>query len=103
MPKLLLHSSKASWNTEEKAYKWELTTRLKYPKALRLEDVSFIPSTTPTYPPVIYLRSNNLSAVIKNKHTTQVIGGSDSHDRSIDVLGVLTESHSVGRTLGGLH
>ena len=97
MVKLLLHSSKASWDSAEKAYKWTLSTRLKYPKALRLEDVSFIPSTTPTYPPVIYLRSKTLAAVIKNKHSTQVVGGSDTHDRSIDVLGILQESHATGR------
>ena len=46
---------------------------------------------------MIYLRSNKLAGVIKTKHSTQVIGGSDTHDRSIDVLGVLQESHATGR------
>ena len=97
MPKYLFEGNNAVWNSTTKSYEYSLTSRLRKPTSLRIESVRYVPATLNAYPQVIYMRSKHLGGQIKDKHTVEVIGNSDTHDRNTDILGVLEESHQVAR------
>jgi hypothetical protein len=97
MVNFIFHSSNGTWNNTKKRYEYNLTNRIDRPKIFKLEQVSLIPSTTPTYPHVVYLKSENLSRIIKTKHTVIAKGDSNQHDIPSDCIGVLTETHMAGR------
>ena len=97
MVNFIFHSDNGSWNSTKKRYEFSLTNRIDRPKIFKLQQASLIPSSAPSYPHVVYLKSENLSRIIKTKHTVIAKGGSNQHDIPSDVIGVLTETHVAGR------
>ena len=94
--KFLLHSNDASYNAVKKTWMYSLSQRLRSPSQMVLENVSFIVSTMTNYPSVVYMRSDSLSRHIRNKHCVQV-KDEERADQQVDVLCVLTETHTLGR------
>ena len=94
--KFLLHSSDATINAENNTWLYSLSQRLRSPSQMVLENVSFVASTMTTYPSVVYMRSESLSRHIRNKHCVQV-KSQEKADQQVDVLCVLTETHTLGR------
>jgi hypothetical protein len=97
MVNFIFHSDNGSWNSTKKRYEFSLTNRIDRPKIFKLQQASLIPSSAPSYPHVVYLKSENLSRIIKTKHTVIAKGDSNQHDIPSDVIGVLTETHVAGR------
>jgi hypothetical protein len=94
--KFLFHDSHATYNADNKEYIYTLSTRIRAPTTMTLENVSFTAGTMSDYPPVVYLRSNALSGLIRGKHCVQ-IQSADSHDHQVNVIAVLQETHTKGR------
>ena len=94
--KFLLHSNDATINAENNTWLYSLSQRLRSPSQMVVDNVSFVASTMTTYPSVVYMRSESLSRHIRNKHCVQV-KNAERADQQVDVLCVLTETHTLGR------
>ena len=95
MVRLLLHSDDAVYDDATKKYTFTLDRRLDKPVALRVVKAHYSAVTAASYPLVVYLRSNALSSLIKDKHTLRL--QNTNHEATENILGSLTETHAVGR------
>ena len=67
MVNFIFHSDNGSWNSTKKRYEFSLTNRIDRPKIFKLQQASLIPSSAPSYPHVVYLKSENWLEPMYNK------------------------------------
>ena len=97
--RFLLHDSQAVYNAVTKKWTFSLDRSIANPKQIRVGKCSFTCATSPTYPAVVYMRSNALTEICTIKHTVE-LKSHNHHDQS-NVIAVLHETHTKGRYSGG--
>ena len=82
---------------EDGVYTFTLDQRLANATVLRVTkaDFQYTPGVGTVAPHVVYMRSAALHKMAKNKHT--VVLKNAQHVDSVDVIGVLEETHTAGR------
>ena len=93
MVRFILSDSKAT--LVDGIFTYSLDQRLNNASLLHLKKCSFQLTTTGTPPVAIYLRSAAVHRLSSHKHTVEL--KANNHQSSSDILGVLEESHTVGR------
>jgi hypothetical protein len=88
--KYLLHYSDAVYDTATKKYTFTLDKRVANPRTIRINKCTFTASTAATYPSVVYVRSDALTAMTQIKHTVE-LKGSD-HENNSNVIAVLEQT-----------
>ncbi len=91
----LLHHTDASYNSVTK--KWIVTTdrRVSNPTSIRIASCTFTAATASSYPSVVYMRSDAITAMCKTKHTVEL--KALDHENNSNVVAVLQETHTLGR------
>ena len=98
--RLLLHSQDASYDATTKKYRFQLDRRIDKPKQLRVAKACYSASTMAAYPLVVYLRSDALHRLIKQKHTLRLKDA--NHEATENILATLVEGDRVGRYSNGV-
>ena len=93
MVRFILSDSKAT--LADGIFTYSLDQRLNNASLLHLKKCSFQLTTEGTPPVAIYLRSAAVHRLSSHKHTVEL--KANNHQSSADILGVLEESHTVGR------
>ena len=93
MVRFILSDSKAT--LADGVFTYTLDQRLNNASVLQLKKCSFQLTTTATPPVAIYLRSAAVHRLARHKHTVEL--KSNNYESSVDILGVLEESHTTGR------
>ena len=93
--RLLLHSEDASYDATTKKYRFQLDRRIDKPKQLRVAKAFYSAATMTAYPLVVYLRSDNLHRLIKDKHTLRL--KDDNHEQFENILSTMLEGDRDGR------
>ena len=88
--KYLLHYSDAVYDTATKKYTFTLDKRVANPRTVRINKCTFTAATSTTYPSVVYVRSDALTAMTQIKHTVE-LKGSD-HENNSNVIAVLEQT-----------
>ena len=86
----LLHYSDATFVTAEKKWYFTLDRRVANPVSFRLIKCTFTASTAATYPAVVYMRSDSLTALCRTKHTLEV--KDTDHENNSNVIGILEQT-----------
>ena len=93
--RLLLHSEDASYDATTKKYGFQLDRRIDKPKKLRVAKACYSASTITAYPLVVYLRSDSLHRLIKDKHTLRL--KDSNHEATENILTTLVATDTTGR------
>ena len=95
MVRLLLHSEDALYDATTKQYRFSLDKRIDKPNRIKIINANYSAATQTTYPLVVYVRSNALNRVIRNKHTLRL--KNNNHEETTNVLCTLQETHTIAR------
>ena len=95
MVRFLLHSEDASYDPVTKTYTFALDQRIHRPVALRVQKAHYAGPAGVTNPLVVYLESDALTKIIRQKHTLQVTN--TGHEHGTSVIATLGETHTAGR------
>ena len=93
--RFLLHHEDAVYDTATKTYYFNLDRRISNPTRIRVNKAAYTAATAGSYPQVVYVRSDALSEMARNKHTVE-LKGSD-HENPSNVLCALQEGALLGR------
>jgi hypothetical protein len=96
MVRLLLNASDAAYDSATKKYTFTLDRRIDRPTSIKVVKAVFKAATQSgtAYPLVLYVRSDALHAVIRDKHTLRVKG--NNHEQTENILCTLYEDDRVG-------
>ena len=90
MVRLLLHSEDAAYDASTKKFSFALDRRLDKPTSLKVVKVQYGAATATSYPLVIYMRSDALHRVIKDKHSLRLKNA--NHEETTNIICTLTET-----------
>ena len=93
--RFLLHHEDAVYDTATKTYYFNLDRRIANPTRIRVSKAAYTAATASSYPQVVYIRSNALSEMARNKHTVELKG--QDHENPSNVLCALQEGAILGR------
>jgi len=92
----LLHHSDATYDITTKRWLFTLDKRIANPTTIGVRRVTFtIVSTVTIPPPVVYMRSDAIHKLARNKHTVEL--RDVDHENASNVIAVLEETHQKGR------
>ena len=93
--RLLLHESDSTYNEAQKKYFFNLDDKMDYPIRMKIVKAHYANHSNSTHPLVVYVRSDNLSDLIKTKHTLRC--KDVRHEEYENILCTLEETHHIGR------
>ena len=92
--RLLFHSGDATYDSTTKQYHFSLDRRIDHPKSIRIIKCIYRAATSTSYPLSLYVRSDALHRIIKEKHTLRV--KNQNHEQTENILCSLLEDDRIG-------
>ena len=93
--RLLFHSDDATYDAQTKTYYFNLDRKIHFPNKLRFVKCQYANKTTEVHPLVVFVRSHELSKLIKAKHTIRC--KDTNHEQYEPIMCTLEETHKIGR------
>ena len=91
----LLHHTDATYDSTTKRWMYNIDRRVSNPTFLTVLTCTYTAAAAASYPSVVYMRSDAITAMCKTKHTVEL--KAVDHENNSNVVAVLQETHTLGR------